>query len=124
MDLMDLNNILKKATNFKDRHSQKNFIAFVIKCFFFIIPALLLGNYTDRTVEKIKKNKIFGNNTFFYIFFQTMIIIISLYLILLISTDYINSFGFTLSGNLFITLYFGIQINYILMIKDFLNKNY
>lgn len=121
---MDLNNILKKATNFKDRHSQKNFIAFVIKCFFFIIPAIVLGNYTDRMVEKIKKNKILGSNTLYYILLQTIIIIISLYLILLISSDYINSFGFTLSGNLFISLYVGIQINYILMIKEYLNKKY
>jgi uncharacterized membrane protein YhaH (DUF805 family) len=121
---MYLNKILKKATNFKDRHSQKNFFAFVIKCFFFIIPALVLGNYTDRMVEKVKKNKILGNNTLYYILLQTMIVIISLYLILLISTDYINSFGFTLSGNLFITLYFGTQINYILMIKECLNNNY
>lgn len=87
---------------------------------FYIIPAIILGNYTDNIVKKLQKDKLFGNNIFYYILLQTSIIISSLYLTLIFLSNFISEFQVTIAGGYFIVLYFGMQTNYIHMIKEYM----
>lgn len=119
---MNLHNIIQKATNFGTFRSRENFFSFALKCLFYIIPAIIIGNYTDITVKKIKNDKIFGYYLLYYILLQTFIIILTLYIILLLSTNYTNEFQFTIAGAYFVVLYFGIQTNYMHMIKEYINN--
>lgn len=119
---MNLRNIIQKATEFGTFSSSKNFFSFALKCIFYIIPAIILGNYTDIAIQKIQKNKLFGNYTFYYILLQTLIIIATLYLILLLWSSYTHEFQLTISGAFFGVLYFGIQLNYIDMIREYMNS--
>jgi len=114
---MNVSNIFKKATNFGTFHSRENFFSFTIKFLFFIIPAIILGNYTDKMIKILWDNKILSNNIFYYILIQTLIIIITFYLILIFLPNFESEFQRTLTGCYFIVLYFGIQTNYIYMIK-------
>lgn len=119
---MDLNNIIKRAIDFGSLRSRDNFLSFSLKCIFYIIPAVILGNYTDIFVKRMKQYKTLGNYIFYYILLQTFIIISTLYLILLLLTNYTNEFQMSIAGGFFIVLYFGIQTNYMDMIKQYINN--
>ena len=117
-----LNNIIERATDFGTLRSRDNFFSFALKCMFYIIPAIILGNYTDIIIQKIKKDKKLGDNILYYILLQTLIILSTLYIILVFITTYTNEFQVTLAGGFFSVLYFGIQTDYIHMIKEFINQ--
>ncbi len=115
-----LNNINEGVIkNFKF-YSHHNFFLFTLNCIVHIIPAIILGNYTDIIVQRIKKDKKLGDNILYYILLQTLIIIATLYLFLLFITIFTNDFVVTLYGEFFIVLYFSIQTDYIHMIKEYI----
>ena len=118
---MKLLNIIEKGTDFGTFRSRENFFSFTLKCLFYIIPAVIVGNFTDTTIQKIQTNKKLGDNTIYYILLQTLIIISTLYLILIYLGNYIKEFQLTLAGEFFVVLYFSIQTNYIQMIKEYIN---
>lgn len=66
-----LNNILRNATEFGTFRSRENFLSFTLKCIFYIIPAIVLGNFTDITIQRIKTDKILGEQTLYYILLQS-----------------------------------------------------
>jgi hypothetical protein len=115
-----LNNINEGVINNFKFYSHHNFFLFALKCIVHIIPAIILGNYTDIIVQRIKKDKKLGDNILYYILLQTLIIIATLYLFLLFITIYTNDFVVTLYGEFFIVLYFSIQTDYIHMIKEYI----
>jgi len=114
-------NIFQRAIDFGTFRSRENFFSFALKCIFYIIPAVILGNYTDITIKRIKKNKELGDYMLYYILLQTLIIISTLYVILIFLTSYTNEFQLTIAGGFFVVLYFGTQTNYIYMIKEYIN---
>jgi hypothetical protein len=116
---MDPLNIIKKAMKFGSFHSLDNYFSFSLKCAFYIIPAIILGNFTDNSVKKMTKDKDIGENIHYYISLQTFIIISTLYIIILLSSSYASEFQVTTAGGLFIVFYFAIQTNYISMIKEY-----
>jgi len=118
---MKIKNIFKLATEFGTFNSRQHYVAFALKCLFYIIPAVIVGNYTDVTVIKLKEYNVFGENLIFYIILQTFIIITTFYLIIIFLSDFTSEFQLTLSGGYFIVLYFAIQTNYIHMITQFIN---
>ena len=119
---MNLHNIIERATDFGTFRSRENFFSFSLKCIFYIIPAVILGNYTDVTVKKMKDRQILSECPIYYILLQTFIIISTLYFILLLLTRYTDEFQITIAGAFFIFLYFGIQTNYMHMIKNYINS--
>lgn len=118
---MSLFNIIERATDFGTFRSRENFFSFTLKCIFYIIPAIIIGNFTDNIINKIKKDKILGNNIVYYILLQTLIILLTLYIILNLLTSYTNEFQVTIAGGFFSVLYFGIQTNYMYMIKEYIS---
>jgi uncharacterized membrane protein (DUF485 family) len=118
---MKLLNIIHRATDFGKLRARKNFFPFALKCIFYIIPAIFLGNFTDITIQRMKNEKEFGDYMLYYILLQTIIIISTLYVILIFLTSYTNEFQVTIAGGFFSVLYFGIQTNYIDMIKEYIN---
>lgn len=123
---MTPSSIIKDAIEFGTLRSQNNFFSFTLKIFFYIVPAIILGKVTDVYVEKLEKNKVLGETIFFYILLQTLIIILTMYLILILFSDFTSEFQATLAGSYFIVLYFNIQNNYIDMINKYimlLSKN-
>ena len=112
-------NLFQEAIDFGTFHSREHFFPFTLKCLFYIIPAVILGKYTDVIIKKIKKVKKFGDSELYYILLQTFIIISTLYLILLFLNNYTSEFQVTMSGGLFSVFYFGIQTHYIDMIKEY-----
>ena len=115
-------NIIQRTTDFGTLSSRENFFLFALKCLFYIIPAIILGNYTDIIMQRIKKEEHLGSYSLYYILIQTLIIISTLYIILLLLSGYERKFQDTLAGGFFSVLYFGIQTNYIYMIKDYINS--
>jgi uncharacterized membrane protein YraQ (UPF0718 family) len=69
---------LKQATDFGKYRTKEHFLSFILKCLFYIIPAVLLGNIIDVFIQKIKKKKLLGNKLAPYIIIQTFINIITL----------------------------------------------
>ena len=115
-------NTLKQGTDFGKFHRKENLFSFTLKCLFYIIPAVLLGNSTDTTIQILKKEKILGKNNLNYILLQTFINIITLYIILFLLYAYTSEFQVTLEGGFFSVLYFGIQTEYINMMKEYINN--
>jgi hypothetical protein len=117
---MGLPNIIKRATDFGSLRSRDNVFSFTLKIILYILPAVILGNYTDITVKKLQENKTLGENILHYILLQTFIIILTMYFILKMFSDFISEFQVTIAGGYFIVLYFGMQTNYIRMIQEYI----
>lgn len=118
---MKIFNIIDEATDFGSFRSRNNFLSFVLKSVLYILPAIILGNYTDITIKTVKMNKVLGDNIIYYILLQTIIIILTLYLFVLFLKDFMSEFQKSTAGAYFIVLYFGLQTNYIDMLKEYMN---
>jgi len=118
---MKLSDIIQRATDFGTLRSRDNFFSFTLKILLYIIPAVILGNYTDITVKKLKEDNTLGNNTLLYILIQTLIVISTMYIILKLLSEFISEFQVTIAGGYFIVLYFGMQTNYIDMIQEYIH---
>ena len=123
IERMKILNIMERATDFGSVRSRKHFLSFLLKIWLYILPAIILGNYTDITVQKMETYQLLGENTFYYILLQTLFIISTLYLFVILFYDFMSEFTNTIAGSYFIVLYFGMQTNYIHMLKDLLNYN-
>jgi undecaprenyl pyrophosphate phosphatase UppP len=118
---MKLRDILQRATEFGTLSSRDNLFSFTLKILLYIFPAIILGNYTDTIIQKLQEDKAFGTNKLYYIMIQTLIVIITQYLFLIFLTDFMSEFQVTIAGGYFIVLYYGMQTNYINMIKEYIN---
>lgn len=118
---MKLNKIIDRSTDFGTFRSRNDLISFTLKIIFYIIPALILGHSTDIVVQKMMNYNSLGNDIIYYILFQTMLNIVTLYLFILCLPKFISEFQVTISGGYFIVLYFGMQTNYIVLLKKYMN---
>ena len=110
---MNLYNILKDSFDYGSTRSRNHFPSFALKIATYIIPAVILGHYTDTTVKVFQTNEILGKEVFGYIVLQTLINIITLYLLMVFLSSFSSEFQQTVAGSYFIVLYFGMQTNYI-----------
>ena len=117
---MKLSDIIQRATDFGTLRSRDNLFSFTLKILLYIIPAVILGNYTDITVKRQQEYKTLGNNTLYYILLQTFIVISTMYVILKYLSNFMSEFQVTIAGGYYIVLYFGMQTNYISMIQEYL----
>ena len=60
---MKIGHIIERATDFGSGRSRKYFLSFLLKIGLYIIPAVILGNYTDITVQKMETAQLLGDNT-------------------------------------------------------------
>lgn len=118
---MKLNTIVQRSTSFGTMCSRKDVISFILKIMIYIIPAILLGDFIDKFVKKQTKNKKLGKNIINYILLQTIMNILVFYSFILFFPEYLNEFQSTMPGLYFITMYFGMQTNYMSMIKQYMN---
>jgi undecaprenyl pyrophosphate phosphatase UppP len=118
---MRIFNIIERATDFGTFRSRNSFWAFALKAVLYIIPAVILGHYTDKGVKTLKEREAFGDNAVIYILLQTLCVLITLYLFVLFLTDFTSEFQTTAAGSYFIVLYFGMQSNYISMLKEYMH---
>jgi hypothetical protein len=121
---MKFYNIFEKAIDFGSLRSRDNILSFSFKFVFYFLPSLLLGYFTDKLINNIKNREILGDNVIYYILLQTIIIIITLYTFIILFDKYISEIQKTISGSIFIVMYFGIQSNYINMTKEYLNLHF
>jgi undecaprenyl pyrophosphate phosphatase UppP len=120
---MRIYDIIERATDFGTLRSRANFFSFTLKILIYIIPAVILGNYTDITIKRLQEYKAFGDNKIYYILLQTLIIILTQYIFLAFLLNFISEFQVTIAGGYFIVLYFGMQTNYFHMIKEHMITN-
>jgi len=112
-------NIIERAVDFGSFRSRNNLVSFTMKVVLYILPALVLGHYTDITIQTMKVRNTFGKNALYYIVLQTLLNIITLYIFVLFLQDFTSEFQTTIAGGYFMVLYFGMQTNYIYMLKDY-----
>lgn len=119
---MKLGSILEKATDFGSFRSRENIFSFGIKVLLYIIPASILGHVTDRSVLSFKEQGGLGPTLLPYIVLQTLFIVLTLYLLVLYLKEFTSEFQVTVVGGYFIVLYFGLQTQYIKMLKEYLTS--
>ena len=117
---MRVPDILERAFDFGTERSHTNFVSFTLKSLFYIIPASIVGKYTDKTVKSLQEYKTLGENTLYYIVLQTFIIVITFYVIIHVFPKFINELQVTVAGVFFGALYFNMQGNYINMIHSYI----
>ena len=81
---------------------------------------MILGDYTDVSITNLKMRYAFGQDTINYIVFQTLIILFTLYIFVIFLKDFTSEFQKSIAGSFFIVIYFGMQTNYLRMIKEYL----
>jgi hypothetical protein len=115
---MKISRIIKQATDFGTLNSKNDFFSFSLKIIFYIIPALILGDYTDSTIQYLKMRREFGNDLITYIILQTLVIIITMYIFVIFLTPFMKEFQKSIAGIFFIVIYFGMQDDYLAMMKE------
>lgn len=115
--------MIEHATDFGSFRSRNHLFPFMLKIIMYIIPALILGHYTDVIVKKMKTHKTLGENELYYILYQSLINVVTLYIFVLFLPDFASEFQRTISGGYFVVLYFGMQTNYIEMLKEYMLMN-
>lgn len=115
--------IINRAIDFGTFRSRNDLFSFTMKIIIYIIPAVILGYYTDIIVKEMIIYKIFGDyDAIYYILTQTIFNIVTLYLFILFLPKFMSEFQTSISGGYFIVLYFGMQTNYLYMLKDYMNQ--
>jgi len=117
---MKVSRVIERATDFGSRRSRKDFFSFTLKILFYILPAMILGDYTDVSITNLKMRYAFGQDTINYMVFQTLIILFTLYIFVIFLKDFTSEFQKSIAGSFFIVIYFGMQTNYLRMIKEYL----
>jgi len=118
---MKIVKILNRTTDFGSIRSRNDLLSFTLKIVLYIIPAIILGHFTDMIVQKIKLRNVFGKDIIYYILLQTLFNVVILYLFILFLPNYLSEFQTTISGGYFNVLYFSIQTNYIDMLKEYMD---
>jgi hypothetical protein len=117
---MKFSRVIERATDFGTLRSKKDFFSFSLKIFLYILPALILGDYTDSTIQNLRMRREFGNDLITYIIVQTLAIIFTMYIFVIFLTPFMKEFQKSIAGIFFIVLYFGMQDDYLHMIKEYL----
>lgn len=117
---MKISRVIERATDFGSRRSRKDFFSFSLKILFYMIPAMILGDYTDTTIKNMKMRYAFGQDAIKYIVLQTLVILFTLYIFVIFLKDFVSEFQKSIAGSFFIVIYFGMQSNYLRMIKEYL----
>ena len=110
--------ILDRSFDFGTFRSRDSVFSFTIKIILYIIPAVVFGAYTDKMIQTLYGYKIFGESMISYVIAQTGLIILTMYVLISIFENFTSEFQKTTAGTYFIVLYFGLQTDYIKMIKD------
>jgi hypothetical protein len=120
---MKLSKIIDRATDFGTLRSRNDLLSFTLKIMIYIIPAVILGHFTDIYIKKIRSDNLLGKKVIiYYILLQTIFNIVTLYLFILFLPKFTNEFQTTISGGYFIVLYFSMQSNYIDMLKEYMKS--
>lgn len=64
---MRIYDIIERATDFGTLRSRDNLFSFTLKILIYIIPAVILGYYTDTIIKRLQERKTFGDNKIYYI---------------------------------------------------------
>ena len=118
---MNISKIIEQSIDFGSFRSRNNYLSFTLKILLYMIPAIILGYYTDLIILNLEQDKVIGSSLIYYILLQTIVIISTLYLFIIYFNDFMSEFQSTISGSYFIVLYFGLQSNYIYMLKEYMN---
>jgi ACR3 family arsenite efflux pump ArsB len=117
---MNISRIIERATDFGTRRSKKDFFSFSLKILLYIIPALILGDYTDTMIQNLRMHRKFGDSLIKYIALQTLVILFTLYIFVIFLKDFVSEFQKSIAGSFFIIIYFGMQDDYIHMMNEYL----
>jgi hypothetical protein len=117
---MKISRIIERATDFGSRRSKKDIFSFSLKILFYIIPALILGDYTDTTIQNLRMRQEFGDDLIKYIVLQTLVIVFTMYVFVIFLKAFMSEFQKSVAGSFFIVIYFGMQTNYLHMMKEYL----
>jgi hypothetical protein len=120
--IMKISKVIERATDFGSRRSRKDIFSFSLKILFYIIPAVILGDYTDTTIQNLRMRREFGDDLIKYIMLQTLVIVLTMYIFIIFLKSFMSEFQKSVAGSFFIVLYFGMQTKYLHMMKEYLAK--
>lgn len=115
---MKLYDIVKKSFQYGTTSSREHFISFAIKIITYIIPAVILGHYTDQIIQTFQTKELLGSNLLYYAILQMCINIATLYVLINYLSKFASEFQQSIAGSYFIVLYFGMQTNYIDILQN------
>jgi hypothetical protein len=122
---MEIQNLIKKdieeGLTFGKSNSTR-FGGLLIKTIALLVPGIILGYVIDTLSYKWKEEKKFGDNLLTYVVIQTILSICVFYLLIITVTKYTFEFQNTYSGLYFVSLFFGMQTNYITNLQQLLKS--
>lgn len=119
--LKELQGGIRQGTRFGTKNVRK-LSGFKVKVFLLLVPGILLGHYIDQIVDKLKREQKLGKGVLRYVILQTVFSALVMYLMSIYSLEYTNEFQNTYAGLFFVSLFFGMQTNYIVNLQQVLGK--
>lgn len=114
---------LEEGLTFGKKNSRR-FGGLLVKTIALLIPGIVLGYVIDTFSYKWKEEKKFGDSLLTYVVIQTLLSIGVFYLLISTVTKYTFEFQNTYSGLYFVSLFFGMQTNYITNLQQLLKSKF
>lgn len=115
---------LSSGFDFGETPTNRSIVSFSIKSLALLVPGIILGYIIDKYVKKLYDAKKLGDNILYYIILQTIISVLLMFVISNIDSyvEISHEFQNTFAGLFFVSLFFGMQSNYIYLLQQYLDK--
>lgn len=116
--------IFERSIRFGTYEYRASFLSFMLKIFYFIIPALLISHFLDEWMNVMYQETERDTIRIEILIVHTILMIAILYGILVFFESYSKEFQTTIAGGFFIAIFFGFQPHYLQHLKDYMRRIY
>lgn len=119
----EISTSLNEATVFGQKDKNR-FTSFALKVAFLVVPGIVLGHYIDQFVYKLKAETRLGTSITTYVILQILMSISVIYALSKLHKPFTQEFQNTYAGLFFVSLFFGMQVQFISNLQTVLNNIY
>lgn len=115
---------LERSLTFGTYESRASFVSFMLKIFYFLIPALVIAHFLDEWMNALYQETERDILRIELLVIHAILMIAILYGFVVCFQSYSKEFQTTIAGGFFIALFFGFQPHYLQHLKDYMRRIY
>lgn len=122
--MIQIEQFIARGFAFGTFESRKSLASFILRILLFFLPALTLSHIVDEEMNRVYTDMVTDQMRILLLMFQTLIMIITFYVLVLYFESYSKEFQTTVAGGFFIATFFGFQPYYIDHLKEYMRRIY